>query len=274
MIYVDFKKKQKSRDFSLIFPRWKSGETVAFLSPHDDDVLLGAGCLLKAVVENKGVPLILIMCQGDAGYSQKEKKDTITEVRKKEAFSAYGRLGVSSSQIHFLGVPDFSLMTHVNRKIFQNSGLFEEQIRIFRQEKVSRVVFSSGHLEHWDHTAVYFMGIYTSPNAGDPVLTDLGKPHAVKSYLVYSVWGDFAPSSEGNKELRASKGILVNEPEEDKIRKSVKEFSSQEKIFSGVVKHRKKRKGDPGFLELYQDVYIRKPTRFRPYFEAMKKMSD
>ena len=51
--------------------------------------------------------------------------------------------------------------------------MFEEQVKIFRKEQVSRVVFASGFYEHWDHTAVYLMGIYTSPQAGDPIFTSL-----------------------------------------------------------------------------------------------------
>ena len=67
MEFVDFHSLQKSKEINLIFPDWQKGETVAFLSPHDDDVLLGAGYLLTATIKNKGTPLILIFCSGDAG---------------------------------------------------------------------------------------------------------------------------------------------------------------------------------------------------------------
>ena len=274
MIFVDFRSKQKEEDFNLIFPDWESGENVAFLSPHDDDVLLGAGYLLTAVLKHGGFPLVMIMCKGDAGYSNEGEKYRIVDVRKDEALSAYGRLGVPPFRIHFLDIPDFSLMPHVNRMVFENSGLFLEQIRIFRQEKITRVVFSSGYFEHWDHTAVYYMGIYNSPQAGDPVLVDLGEPQKVKSYIVYSVWGDFAPSFEKENELRATKGILADEDVEEKITTAIKDFNSQEKIFAGIMDHRKKRKCEQGYLELYQDVEVRKPTDFNSYFDALKKIQD
>jgi len=48
MEYVDFLSLKRSRNIGLFFPDWKKGEKVAFLSPHDDDVILGAGYLLMA----------------------------------------------------------------------------------------------------------------------------------------------------------------------------------------------------------------------------------
>ncbi len=168
MEFVDFRSLRKSPGIDLLFPNWQEGETVAFLSPHDDDVLLGAGYLLKATVENSGTPLLLVFCSGDAGYSNPEEKDTITQRRRQEAIQAYGALGVKEENIHSFDIPDFSLMTYVNRNLNDKKGLFEEQVRLFREKRVSRVIFSSGYFEHWDHTAVFSMGIYTSPQSWRP----------------------------------------------------------------------------------------------------------
>ena len=140
MEFVDFRLLRKSKKIDILFPEWQAGETVAFLSPHDDDALLGAGYLLKSTVENNGNPLLLIFCSGDAGYSVPEEKDIITQRRKQEAIQAYGMLGVKQENIHYFDIPDFSLMPHVNRNLSQEKGLFEEQVRIFREQKVSRVL--------------------------------------------------------------------------------------------------------------------------------------
>ncbi len=59
---------------------------------------------------------------------------------------------------------------------------------------MSRIVFSSGHREHSDHTAVFWHALYTAPQAGDPILADLGPPSPIRSYLAYAVWSDFEPS--------------------------------------------------------------------------------
>lgn len=271
MEFVDFRFLHKSKRINLLFPEWAEGETVAFLSPHDDDVLLGAGYLLKATLENTGLPLILIFCSGDAGYSFPEEKDTIVQRRRQEAIQAYGLLGVKEDNIIYFDVPDFSLMPHVNRMFFQEKGLFEEQVRLFREKRVSRVIFSSGHFEHWDHTAVFNMGIYTSPQAGDPVLADSGEPYAAKSHYIYSVWGDFEPPKSDKDVIRADKGILVDEDLEEKIRSAIRCFTSQRKIFKDIVDHREKRKSDLGYLELYKTADVRPQTDFVPYFTLLNR---
>jgi LmbE family N-acetylglucosaminyl deacetylase len=271
MQFVDFRLLHKSKRIDLLFPGWTEGETVAFLSPHDDDVLLGAGYLLKATLENAGLPLILIFCSGDAGYSFPEEKDTIVQRRRQEAIQAYGLLDVKEENIISFDIPDFSLMPHVNRMLSQEKGLFEEQVRLFREKRVSRVIFSSGHFEHWDHTAVFDMGIYTSPQAGDPVLADTGEPCATKSHYIYSVWGDFEPPKSEKDLTRADKGILVEDDLEDKIRSAIRCFTSQRKIFKDIVDHREKRKSDLGYLELYKTADIRPQTDFAPYFTLLNR---
>jgi len=252
MEFVDFRTLRKSSSIDLLFPEWQEDETVAFLSPHDDDVLLGAGYLLKATIENNGIPLLLVFCSGDAGYSNPEEKDTITQRRRQEAIQAYGALGVKEENIHSFDIPDFSLMPHVNRNLIEKKGLF-------------------GYFEHWDHSAVFSMGIYTSPQAGDPVLADIGEPFSAQSHYVYSVWGDFEPSETEPRQIRADKGIVVKEEIEEEIRRSIHQFTSQRKIFKKIVDYREKRKSSAGYLELYKSADIRPQTDFNPYFELLHK---
>jgi hypothetical protein len=271
MEFVDFAALRRGPDIELIFPGWKKGETVAFLSPHDDDVLLGAGYLLKAVLDQGGIPMVYIFCAGDAGYSTIEEKAVISGIRRQEAEDAYGALGIPLENLMLWKVPDFSLMPQVNRKYADQSGLFDEQVSLFRAQGVSRVVCASGYYEHWDHTAVFYMGLYTSPQAGDPILADLGVPQPVKTCLIYSVWGDFDPALGISPAVRADKAVLADFETEESLREAVQRFVSQRPIFQSIVAHRDKRKSDQGFLELYQDVRIRPQTDFAPYFERLDK---
>ena len=271
MEFLDFKTLRRSSSIELVFPGWKKGERVAFLSPHDDDVLLGAGYLVAATIQNGGIADVIVFCRGDAGYSSPEEKEGIVTRRKIETVKAYGELGVSEQNISFLNIPDFSLMQYVNREIGLEKGLFDEIIRRFRQTKVSRVVFSSGYFEHWDHTAVFYTGIYTSPQATDPILADLGTPHPIESYLIYSVWADFEPTKDEPEGIRADKGILVREDLEARIRKAITAYSSQRKIIQDIVAQRERIKSDEGYLELYRNAEVRKPTDFSPYFELLSK---
>lgn len=269
MEFVDFVKRTRSSSIELLFPGWQRGENVAFLSPHDDDVILGAGYLLAATLNNGGTGHIFIFCRGDAGYSSVSDKATIVERRKKEALDCYRTLGVPQGNIHFLDVPDFSLMTYVNRRLPQGDGLFEYLLRIFREKRISRVVFSNGYFEHWDHTAVFLMGTYTAAQAGDPILADLGDPSPIKSHLMYSVWGDFEPDPANPGGIDVDKGILADDATEHRIRKGIETFSSQKSIIQGIIAQREKRKSEFGYLELYKTLEVRKPIDFQRYIKLL-----
>lgn len=271
MEFVNFAGLQRRRRINLLFPGWKKGERVAFFSPHDDDAVLGAGYLILATVRSGGIPHVFVFCRGDAGYSTPAEKKGIVQRRKSEAGRSYGRLGVRKTNLHFFDIADFSLISRLDRRPPWGKGLFDKIVSWLRRERISRVIFSSGYLEHRDHTAVYETGVYTSPQAQDPILADLGEPHPVKSYLAYSVWGDFEPSPPG-RQTRADLGILAADEDERQVIAAVKEFSSQARIIKNIVAHRKKRKTKGGYLELYRSIKLRQPIDYRPYFDLLKRI--
>jgi LmbE family N-acetylglucosaminyl deacetylase len=271
MEYISFKKLRRDDRISLFFPGWKPGEKVAFYSPHDDDAVLGAGYLLLATLKAGGIPHVFIFCRGDAGYSTAAEKKGLVKKRKEEASRGYGILGVPRENIRFFHIPDFSLMARLDRLPPSGQGLFEKIIGRLRKEQISRVVFSSGYLEHWDHTAVYNIGVYFSSQAQDPILVDLGKPFPMKTYLAYSVWGDIEPASTRDN-IRADLGILATEKEEQKVLQAVRAFSSQKRIIQSIIVRRRKRKTEDGYLELYKSIQVREPIDFSPYLKLMKKL--
>jgi LmbE family N-acetylglucosaminyl deacetylase len=244
---------------------------VAFFSPHDDDALLGAGHLILATLRSGGTPCVFIFCRGDAGYSTAAEKKGIVRRRKREAIRSYGHLGVQERHILFFDIPDFSLMAHLNRQPPWGKGVFDRIVSLLRQERISRAVFSSGYLEHWDHTAVYYAGVYISSQAQDPILVDLGKPHPIRTYLAYAVWGDFEPPPPGQT-TRANLGILASDEDENQVIEAISEFSSQAKIIRNIVAHRKKRKTQGGYVELYKKIKLREPIDYSPYFGFLSKI--
>jgi LmbE family N-acetylglucosaminyl deacetylase len=271
MEFVDFRRLKRSRELDLLFPGWARKERVAFFSPHDDDVILGAGYLLRAVLDRGGMPWVFVFCRGDAGYSTIAEKDSIVGRRQKEALTAYASLGIPEDRILFHDTPDFALMSALDRRPEGSPSLFDELIRIFRRERISRVVFSSGHFEHRDHTAAYYMGVYTMPQSGDPILADLGPPREIRSYLAYSVWTDFAAPEEGEPTLRADCGILAPTGEEELIRRAIGSFGSQGRILAKTIANdRERRRFGNAYLELYQRISVRKPTDFSAYFERLR----
>jgi LmbE family N-acetylglucosaminyl deacetylase len=269
---VDFAALRRGPNLDLIFPGWAEGERVAFYAPHDDDAALGAGYLIQAVTAQGGRPFVLIFCKGDAGYSTVGEKPGIVAVRKKEAADAYKALGVGRGDVHRFEIPDFELMASVGRGGGAGQDVFDGLVAFLRANAVSRIVFTSGAFEHWDHTAVFFQALYTSPQAGDPILADLGPPARIKSYLAYSVWSDFEPPpGRGPRALRADKGILAGPEHEDAVVKALAAFKSQGLIIRDTVAaERGRRRAADGFLELYQTVGLRRPIDYRPYFATIR----
>ncbi len=271
MEFIDFTAPLKDRRINLIFPGWNEHDGVAFFSPHDDDVLLGAGYLILATVRAGAIPDILVFCRGDAGYSTPHQKKGIVGRRKKEAIRAYGTLGVPAGNVHFFGIPDFSLLTRLDRRPPGGKGIFDRVVSLLRGKRISRIVFSSGHLEHWDHTAIFNAGIYTAPQAQDPILADLGEPHPVKTYLAYAVWGDFEPAS-GEGKIPADLGILATEEDEQRIIQAIQKFSSQSRIIRHIVDRRKARRNGTEYLELYKSYKLRRPIDYSPYLAILRNM--
>jgi LmbE family N-acetylglucosaminyl deacetylase len=271
MEYVDFAGRVRGRDFSTIFPDWRKGETVAFYAPHDDDVVLGAGYLLRAVIEEGGRPIVFIFCRGDAGYSTFTAKAKIAATRRKEAVRAYAALGVPKSRVVFLGVPDFTLMSTISRGQGSKPRLFDSLVARLRRERISRVVFTSPYLENWDHTAAFYHGVYTSAQTGDPILADLGPSAPIRSFIAYSVWADFEPGPD-SKTLRADKGILAPPEVEAEVRKALGAFVSQSEIMGRTVAFRRdKRRAEGGYLEVYKTIEIRRAVDYAGYRSALRK---
>jgi len=271
MEFVDFGTGARGGDIGILFPGWKKGEAVAFLSPHDDDAALGAGYLLRSVKLAGGRPLVLVFCKGDAGYSKAEEKRSIVARRRREAVEAYGLLGVPPEDIHFFGRPDLSLMGHVDRIMPDGrKGIVDELLCVLRARRAGRIVFTSPRYENWDHTAVYMLGMYAAPQAGDPILADLGPASPVVSMLVYSVWGDLAPKADGG--LGADLGVLAGEPDEQAVREALGAFASQADIMANTVAARRDaRRGPEGWLELYARASVREPVNYLAYFRELTK---
>jgi LmbE family N-acetylglucosaminyl deacetylase len=271
MQFVDFTNLEKRARINLLFLGWKKGERAAFFSPHDDDAALGAGYLILATARSGGIPCLFVFCCGDAGYSRVTEKKGIARRRKSETVRAYGMLGVREENIRFFNIPDFSLMSHLDRQPPWGNGLFDKIVCSLRQEHITRLIFSSGHFEHWDHTAVFQAGVYTSPQAQDPILVDLGEPQPIRSYLAYSVWGDFEPPPAG-RVTRADLGILADEEDEGCVIDAIRAFSSQARIIKDIVAQRKKRKTHGQYLELYKSIKLRQPIDYSPYFRLLDGM--
>lgn len=91
-------------------------ESFLFISPHDDDSIMGAGLLIQlALSENVPVHIILAT-DGSMGYCSLDEKDSIAEIRRKETFDCYQSLGIPAENLIWLGYPDCRLSEYRGRR--------------------------------------------------------------------------------------------------------------------------------------------------------------
>ncbi|HBN84884.1 MAG TPA: PIG-L family deacetylase [Clostridiales bacterium] len=267
---IDTNKGVGRQDINLLFPGWEEGkEKLAVFSPHDDDALIGASYAMKTVQENQGEVYVFIFCNGNAGYSHIDQKDTVVNVRKEETVLAYSKLGIPKENIIRFDWNDFDAIRYLGReKDEDDQGSFQKVITILRNIGITRLLVPNHHKEHMDHTAVHLIGSYHAPQAGDPIVVDWGDPLPVKSVAEYSVWADFSPldALSEKRTLRANRILLVEATVEENVRQAITEYRSQGKIIADLIASRDNRRLETGFyMELYILFDPRPKLDYTPY---------
>ena len=279
--YYNLRKNLCSNDINVLFPDWDHGkECLAVFGAHDDDPLLGAGYAMTAAMDNGAEVYVVIFCQGDCGYSTPQEKDTIVEIRRKENENALAKLGIKKENIIRFEYPDFSLEQFIGKKLSTGeSGLFSKLLEFVRNNGITRAMIPNGYREHIDHTAAFDSCIYNLVQFGDPIISDIGKKQAIKSYLQYSVWSDFSPedfltSSNDEKKhgLRANRAIICPEYVEENIHKALLEYTSQQKTIINLMAQRRERRTSLGYLELYIALDPRPKLDYLPYVKYIEGM--
>jgi LmbE family N-acetylglucosaminyl deacetylase len=148
---------------SPVFSEWKNGkEKWIFISPHDDDVLLGAGILMQAAVLENIDMSILIVTDGSLGYTSVDQKERISAIRRKETIECYNSIGITD--VIWLDFPDLNLNSYRGRMkakkndpgIIENyTGLQNAFTFFLRRQKPTRVFLPSSMDHHTDHKLVY-----------------------------------------------------------------------------------------------------------------------
>ena len=268
--FFDLNQKCSSQEESLILENWGANEHIVVFSPHDDDAVLGCGYLIRHFTSKKIPVSIVIFCEGDAGYSAPEEKDSIVSRRKEETAACFEKLGVQKENIHYLGVPDFSLFSYSTRYTLDGKkGTFDPLVSLLRKIRATRIFAPNGYLEHQDHEAVYNCGIYDAVQSSDPILADLGEPIQLKSVTVYAVWADFSPIDAmvngRNTQIRANCGILSDASAEEAVIGAIRCYRSQLAIIDNLIAQRQSRKMGRGWAELYQKMQYRPSLLYSRY---------
>ncbi|MFQ6000358.1 MAG: PIG-L family deacetylase [Anaerolineae bacterium] len=273
--YYNLRARMKSDQIDLLFPGWEAGnERVAVICPHDDDGLLGAGYALLAALANEAEVYPFILCNGCAGYSTPEEKESIVERRKDETVRAYQALGISARNIIRFDYPDFSLLPNIGWLMpWGKEGTFPRSLQMMRELRITRLLVPNGYREHVDHEAAYRIGAYDGPQVGDNILADWGGAPPIKSFLQYAVWGDLSPEDAlvtgSDLTLRGNRAILARLGVEETVQKGIREFRSQERVVEGLIEARKGRRRGEQVIEVYLAFDPRPSLDYAPYHEAI-----
>lgn len=270
--YYDLLHSRKST-FNEMFTDWKMPENVVILAPHDDDGMIGVGYAIQACQNQGATVYIIIFHDGSAGFSHPKDAESIIMRRKQETLEAYKNLGIDAKNIYRLEVPDFSGLNYLGWKgpgRQQNEMYtFEKVLKILRAIKATRLFIPNGYREHHDHTATFLTGLYDGIQAGDPVLMneEWGQPTKIKSFYIYSVWGDFSPLDESTSQTFA---IGVNQTIEEKVQHALNQWVSQQDIIKGLIHQRQER-----FVETHHqflEIYLQFDPRPKLNLEKYKKI--
>ncbi len=276
--YYDLQAGKRSNDIGLLFPGWKAGdERLLVVSPHDDDAALGAGYAMLAAQQAGAEAWVMICCNGCAGYSTPEQKETIVEVRRAETIEAYARLGVPEDRIFRLDYPDLSLLPNIGLLLPNGrTGAHARSLHAMREIGVTRLLVPNGYREHIDHTAAFTLSSFEAMHVGDPVLADWGVRPAIRNTMVYSVWGDFSPEEAmvngRDTRLRANRALVAPQEMETDVADSLRCFHSQAQIIEDLVAQRRGRFYDAGAVELYLAFELRPVLDYSPYHTRLREI--
>ena len=158
-----------------------------FVSPHDDDVLLGAGLLMQAVREAH----VVIVSDGRMGYADPAERDSIVQRRKSEAERAYR--GITGG-LHFMGFPDGSLHLHAGSRLDGDkpAGLENALTALLRAIRPDCVITTDSADWHPDHRTTFEATRMALFHAAGDIWGELGPPLGLPAFYTYPVYAPLA----------------------------------------------------------------------------------
>lgn len=133
------------------------GAQLLFVSPHDDDVVLGFSLLIQTALAAGSRVSIAVVTDGSMGFWHDSEGQNIASHRRKEAEAAFCELGVNKSNISFLGFPDCRLSEFKGAWKNEQGQLFGLQVtltKLLRSVDPAVVFVPTPNDLHPDHKVV------------------------------------------------------------------------------------------------------------------------
>jgi LmbE family N-acetylglucosaminyl deacetylase len=194
-----------------LFGDWRGpAESWLFVSPHDDDVVLGAGLVFQVGIA-EGVPVeAAVVTDGRMGYCRIEQRDTISAIRAEECRKSFSVLGLKLERLHLLGYPDARLATcrgafFANGTPGQPAGMQIAFAKLLRQVRPTRVFLPTSSDLHPDHRIVHEELMISLFHAQGGIWPELGEPITeVPHVYEFAVYCDFPEAPQIRVETPAS----------------------------------------------------------------------
>jgi len=172
---------------------WQQGrESFLFVSPHDDDVAVGAGLLIQLARRENVLVHILIVTDGSMGYCTLNERQTISQIRRRETFQCYQILGVSTENIVWLGFPDCRLNEYRGRRPAQTdekgtingyTGLQNALTYYLRKTQPTQCFLPTSADLHPDHRIVHEEFLMSVFHAAGEIWPEMGTPLKKVPYI-------------------------------------------------------------------------------------------
>lgn len=257
----------RSDQIGEVFYDWREGnERWMFVSPHDDDVVIGAGITAHVAMLEGTEVHVVITTDGRMGYCRLAQRRTITRVRADESYEGYRALGLPLERLHRLGFPDCNLNPYRGRhfttigdptEIEGASGLQNALPYILRQVRPTRVFLPTPTDLHPDHKIVCEEMLISLFHAQGAIWPELGPPiKEIPKVYEYATYCDFP----GLPQIRITGTTEMLERKLEAIRA----FASQEQIEALVEVQR-----DVGPVEYIREVDFNfyAPAKYHELFE-------
>ncbi|MCL2625017.1 MAG: PIG-L family deacetylase [Planctomycetaceae bacterium] len=188
-----------------IWSDWQEdNEKWLFFAPHDDDIVAGAGLTFLAGIQ-LGVDVhAAVITNGCMGYCLPEMRDTIKQVRYREARESFRFLGLPESHLYQFDYNDGDLpqfagrwfadepCQHDPRAIAGAIGLQNTMTWLLRKVNPTRVFMPNRLDLHPDHSIVNQELIMSVFHAQGQIWPELGPPLAFLPKLYeYATYNDF-----------------------------------------------------------------------------------
>lgn len=246
-------------------------EKFLFISPHDDDVVLGGGLFIQ-LAQRENIPVYaIVVTDGSMGYCSEEEKATIADIRKQETLEGFLTLGVPAENIIWLNYPDCRLNYSVGRRLAEPEdknqvggyvGLQNSFTYWLRKIAPTQCFLPTSSDLHPDHKIVHEEFLISLFHSAGSIWPELGD-HLERVPYVHEmgVYCDFP--TPPNLRIQTPGSFL------EKKLKAIKSFKSQKQIDSliDIVQ-------DSGPYEYYRELHYRlyQPAMYYDMFEKKHHM--